>query len=269
MSINNQEILAIIILGGFLGVAFVSFLVFISYRYAKKQAWFQKEIANLKTGFEQSIAKAQLDMQEETLSAIADKLHDDVKNNLNAIKLILMTAARTADENTKATLQEVSTELGKVIDEIRLTSHSLKTDRITDIGLAEAIEYEIYLLKKQRGIEIQLEKESAPDNTKIDEKNTVYLFRMFQETMGNVLTHSKASNVKVRLLYPAKNKLELCVIDNGVGFNVNEGRKKTSGSDGIGLSGLYKRAYQIGAELNIQSKIGQGTTVKIELPLAS
>jgi signal transduction histidine kinase len=70
-------------------------------------------------------------------------------------------------------------------------------------------------------------------------------------------------------LYPAKNKLELCVIDNGVGFNVNEGRKKTSGSDGIGLSGLYKRAYQIGAELNIQSKIGQGTTVKIELPLAS
>ncbi|MFX6250247.1 hypothetical protein ABTF88_19800, partial [Acinetobacter baumannii] len=87
----------------------------------------------------------------------------------------LMTAARTADENTKATLQEVSTELGKVIDEIRLTSHSLKTDRITDIGLAEAIEYETYLLKKQRGIEIQLEKESAPDNTKIDEKNTVYL----------------------------------------------------------------------------------------------
>ncbi|MBS1628123.1 MAG: hypothetical protein JSR09_05360 [Bacteroidetes bacterium] len=269
MSISYQEVLAIFILSGFLGLAFVAFLVFSTYRYSKKQAEFQKEVASLKTGFEQSITKAQLDMQEETLSAISDKLHDDVKNGLYAVKSLLTVMAKKMEGETKADLQEIIEEITKIAQEVRLTSHSLKTDRIANIGLGEAIEYETYLLKKQANITIELEKNTNAGAAVLDERNTVYLFRMFQETMGNVITHAKATYVKIKLLYPAKDTLELSIIDNGIGFNVKESRKKTSGAAGIGLSGLYKRAFQIGAVVDIKSKIGEGTTVKIQLPLAS
>jgi signal transduction histidine kinase len=85
--------------------------------------------------------------------------------------------------------------------------------------------------------------------------------------MGNVIAHSKASRVLIKLLSPSTNKFIMAVIDNGVGFNVKEGRKKSSGAGGIGLTGLYKRAFQINADLDIQSIIGGGTTVKIELAL--
>ncbi|MBS1579618.1 MAG: hypothetical protein JST29_08275 [Bacteroidetes bacterium] len=269
MSISYQEILAIFILSGFLGLAFVAFLVFSTYRYSKKQAEFQKEVASLKTTFEQSIAKAQLDMQEETLSAISDKLHDDVKNGLYAVKGLLTSMAAKTEGKNKTDLQEIIEEVAKIAQEVRLTSHSLKTDRIANIGLAEAIEYEAYLLKKQASITIELEKNTNTGTAILDEKNTVYLFRMFQETMGNVIAHAQATYVKVKLLYPAKDTLELSIIDNGIGFNVKESRKKTSGDAGIGLAGLYKRAFQIGAAVDIKSKKGEGTTVKIQLPLAS
>lgn len=268
MSNANSEILFIIILGGVLGLAFVSFLFFITYRYARRQQKFEKEIADMRLGLEQRIAEAQLEMQEETLSQIADKLHDEIKNSLNACRLMLITLAKQSKEAyTKETIGEIVTELHKTINEIRFTSHSLKSDRVVNIGLAEAIQFETYLLKKSSNIEILVEKET-PASLHLEEKHTVYLFRMFQEIMGNVIAHSKASKVLIKLLNPSDDKFVMAVVDNGVGFNVKEARKKSSGADGIGLTGLYKRAFQINADLDIQSAIGLGTTVKIELPLA-
>ncbi|MBN8836675.1 MAG: hypothetical protein J0I09_05425 [Sphingobacteriia bacterium] len=268
MSNANSEIQFVIFLGGVLGLAFVTFLFYITYKYTKRQQQFQKEIADMRLGLEQRINEAQLEMQEETLSQIADKLHDEIKNSLNACKLMLVTLARqTKEDYTKETLNEIVVEMGKVINEIRFTSHSLKSDRVVNIGLAEAIQFETYLLKKSSNIEISIEKETS-DNVLLEEKHTVYLFRMFQEIMGNVIAHSRASRVLIKLLTPSENKFVMSVVDNGVGFNVKEARKKSSGSDGIGLTGLYKRAFQINADLDIQSGIGLGTTVKIELPLS-
>jgi len=102
---------------------------------------------------------------------------------------------------------------------------------------------------------------------RFEDQRSIFLFRMFQEMMNNILKHSKATHVNIAVNYSIDNKFVLKVEDNGVGFDTDKKRTQTSSSSGIGLKSMTNRASLIGAQITIQSQPGKGTIIKVELPL--
>ncbi|RYF89210.1 MAG: histidine kinase, partial [Chitinophagaceae bacterium] len=86
------------------------------------------------------------------------------------------------------------------------------------------------------------------------------LFRMYQESLTNVARHANATSVKSRL-HVDKNHVLLLIEDNGKGFEVNGGERKT-----LGLLGMQERAAMIGGALAINSIPGKGTAIRIMIP---
>jgi two-component system sensor histidine kinase DegS len=86
-----------------------------------------------------------------------------------------------------------------------------------------------------------------------------------QEAMNNVAKHSEAEVVKLGLIR-AGNNVELSVIDNGRGFNLEKTISKSDPMSGFGLTGMIDRAEICGGRLNITSKKGQGTAIHLILP---
>ena len=82
---QNQEILAVIILGILLGLVFIAFIVTIIFLYQKRQQQHKIEMATMQEEYDQQILRVQFEMQESILASISNKLHDAVKNNVNAI----------------------------------------------------------------------------------------------------------------------------------------------------------------------------------------
>jgi signal transduction histidine kinase len=97
-----------------------------------------------------------------------------------------------------------------------------------------------------------------------DEQKAIFIFRIFQEVLNNILKHAQATNVIVNLNY-LNDKFILQISDNGIGFDVAE--KKKSPKSGVGLKSIFNRAQLIGAVISIKSEPNGGTLVLLELPL--
>ncbi|PIV14994.1 MAG: hypothetical protein COS43_04730, partial [Gallionellales bacterium CG03_land_8_20_14_0_80_55_15] len=91
---------------------------------------------------------------------------------------------------------------------------------------------------------------------------SITLFRVFQETLNNIMKHAAASQVQVQICENATS-LELIVTDNGKGFD-NPARNKPRS---FGLRGIQERIGQLGGKATITSKPGAGTQIAVRLPL--
>jgi signal transduction histidine kinase len=129
----------------------------------------------------------------------------------------------------------------------------------------ESIRFELAGIKRAGIMKVQFQQKGTEMG--FDEQKAIFLFRIFQETLNNILKHSKATEVIVNMNY-LSDLFTLEIIDNGIGFNVAEKRGSTASSGGVGLKSLYNRASLIGADLSISSEPSKGTTVLIKLPLS-
>ncbi len=270
MDNQNQEILAIIILGALLALLLVGFIVGMLFLYQKRQNEYKKEMATMHEEYDQQILRVQFEMQEATLKEIADKLHDGLKNNIVSIiqrlHLIGFHLSKNPQNvaNFATEIDQITLDLTGVKDEVRLTSHSLSPDRITQVGLIDAIKFEAKRLAQISSLKVNFDADETKEYY-VGETNSVYLFRMSQEIIGNVLTHSKATQINIHISLLVGNIFVLEIKDNGIGFNITD--KKKNKNVGMGLAGMQKRALQIGADFNISSTPNVGTSVTIKLPL--
>ena len=94
------------------------------------------------------------------------------------------------------------------------------------------------------------------------------MYRVVQEALNNVLKHARAAQVDIALERHADH-VSLIIEDDGVGFDASQAAIDTHGIGGVGLLGMRERAALIGADLQIESTVGRGTTVFVRLPLAA
>jgi signal transduction histidine kinase len=134
------------------------------------------------------------------------------------------------------------------------------------VGIVEAIQYEVDSIRKS-GL-VQIESTIEKGSYYIGEQNSVVIFRMFQEMINNALKHAKAAQINVSIKNPDGNTFVLSIIDNGIGFNVQDVKSRGNSSTGVGLRSMTNRAALIGAKFDLQSKPGFGTKVTITLPLS-
>ena len=94
------------------------------------------------------------------------------------------------------------------------------------------------------------------------------LFRIIQEAIHNIAKHAEANNVRIHLSV-SENRITAIVEDDGRGFDVDAVFKSRIGTQSLGLLGIQERIALLSGTFTIKSKIGQGTHLKVEIPVAS
>ena len=216
---------------------------------------------------EQSVSKEQIrsyiiQSQEEEIKRISMELHEGVGQNLFSILTGLQfVGSGLSQHHLKNYLQEMTQLIEKTIQEIRLLSVELHPPALTTLGLLPAIKSYIKLYTSTFGVLVDLE--SIGVEKPIQEQKSVAVFRVCQEALTNIAKHADTSNVKMRFVWNEVT-LKITVVDFGGGFVTGE---IENNSVTLGIAAMKERMLLTGGHCVISSKIGEGTSVEISLPL--
>lgn len=234
-----------------------SFVITLSVLYSKKQQKNRSEKRIMEQEFSQTLLQSQLEIQEQTLQHISHELHDNLGQVASLIKINLNTILLDNKEKALEKLEDTRELMRQLITDIKALSVSLSADRILQLGLAKALEIEVERLNKTEEFNaVFLAQGVLP---KIEADKAIILYRMVQECLNNMVKHSYAKNISVRLTGDEK-LITLVVEDDGIGFNVEEQLL----SAGAGLKNLQNRARLINAEFSIISTPGKGSSFNIQ-----
>lgn len=187
---------------------------------------------------------------------IARELHDTLIQGLSGITMEMQAlAARTRSPEERASLDEIIVDAGTCLRETRRSVAGLRSG---GAGLASAIEQAARQITEAKDIRLKLKLDHKPSGLAPDVEYN--LVRIAQEAVTNSVKHSGARTVEVALDLSAR-ALKLSVRDDGAGFADSNGK-----SGHYGLIGMKERASHIGANLELASAPGRGTTVSVVLP---
>ena len=208
----------------------------------------------IETKFQQELLQAQLEMQEHTFKAVSQEIHDNVGQILSLAKvhLNILTFESHGDEQ----LNTVKALVTDAITELRNLSAGYYADRIVEEGLLAGIQHQLEQLHKTGMFTTSFQSEL--DTLVIDQSKTIFLYRMIQEVLNNVVKHSAADHVAV-VIFKKDLDVHISLKDNGKGFSSHNLDFKP----GIGLSSIQQRALMIGANATISSEPGSGTIVNL------
>ena len=201
--------------------------------------------------------------QEDERRRIARELHDQLGQQLTALRLTLQMLKAQSAERTELRVQvETLEELALQLDQdVAFRVWELRPTVLEDLGLRAALTDYVSHWSKQFGIRAQLHTSQSTDERLTSEIETV-IYRLAQEALNNVVKHARANHVDV-VLERGSEYLSLIIEDNGVGFDASNA--ETVGHR-LGLIGMRERAALVGADLQIESTPGQGTTVIVRAP---
>jgi len=261
----QSQIYVIILIGIALALLLVGFIITTLFLYQRRQHRQEQQLARMKDEYQQELLRSQLEIQETTFKTIGMELHDNIGQVLSVVKLSLSVLPLDLSHPAYESVQNSRQMLNKVIYDMGNLTKSLHTDRITQIGMVEAMRFDLEGIRRTGLLEVDF---SVTGNEyRLEDQRSIFLYRMFQEMLNNILKHSKATRVNIAVNYSIDNKFVLKVEDNGVGFDVEKKRTQASSSSGIGLKSMTNRASLIGARISVQSEPGKGTSIKVELPL--
>jgi len=258
---SNTEIVIFISFIIFFIVVMVTFIIIILFFIQKKQRGFNSEMLAIITNRELEINKAQLEIQEQTFQEIGREIHDNVGQILSLAKLGINTLDLERKEESKAGICEISDILETALNDLRHLSRSLNSDLIKSGGLKKSIEMQVGYL--QRGGKFNIRLHVFGDPIRLHENKEIILFRVVQEAFNNIIRHAKATDINISLFY-SKEQLKLVVQDNGKGFNINDQNNETRQMNGI--YNMQKRAKIIEAKFEMNSSLGNGTSIIITTP---
>lgn len=227
---------------------------------AKKQT--EKEIEENYVKFK-SIASHFKTSIEKDRKYFAGELHEELAQLASAVKIdidYLRDNVNGLPEPLKNRMNRASAISDLLINTIRKISFSVSPNMLEDFGLGETMQWLCKEFTLMNGIPCSFKnnfnEENLSDEIKLD------FFRICQEALNNVLHHSQATKVNISI-YEEKNKVNLCIADNGKGYKIEEKKIKH------GLTSIRDRAASINAELFIESEIGKGTKINVRIPKAT
>lgn len=205
------------------------------------------------------VQNALIEGEQAERNRLALELHDSVANDLNGVILLLNGSKEQNNLVNDSGFNRSLEKLNETHQKVRKLSHTLMPRSLTERGL----KYAINDLASDFGsgnlhIDLQL--------FGIDERLQSFVefnvFCIIQESLNNIIKHSKASNVLVEC-----NRIEdllfVNIEDNGVGFDA----KLISEKRGIGMENIYNRVKLMNGTLAINSMVGKGTAIEIQIPL--
>ena len=210
-----------------------------------------------------SLAKHLRESREKERIRIARDIHDDLGQMLSAIKLDLTWVKKrlTSDQQELIDkLEETSTMVIDASETVQRITSDLRPAILNDLGLVDSIEWLARDFEKRTGIKHHLSINNVPND--LCEQLSVELFRIFQETLTNVMRHAKATRLIISMR-EENESLILQIKDNGKGIS----KKQINAVDSFGLIGMRERVAPWRGTLEFKGINGKGTTVTVIIPL--
>ena len=206
---------------------------------------------------------------DEERTRIACEIHDGLVQTLVGVNLKMERVSELVSEDPRkglAMLNQTKGELKHAIQEAREVVYNLRPGQYDHMAMIPALSN--YLILYEREHRIRTTFEGKGDESQLDPKAKVFVFRMVQEALSNVAKHAKATKVTVDVRL-TKDLLEAKVSDNGQGFDVKKESQNPAKWDHFGVRSMKERARMLGGEVQWVSKSRVGTTVEITVPLAT
>jgi signal transduction histidine kinase len=204
--------------------------------------------------------------QEEERRSIARELHDEVGQVLTAIKVELAVAERSllAGGGAADLLRDARSITEGALTTVRDLSHLLHPAMLDDLGLPAAIEWYLRSFGRRHGIRADVVHERMDQRLASEIETAAY--RIVQEALTNVAKHARATVCRV-YLQRLPNTVLITIEDNGVGFD--PASERHGDRAGLGLIGIRERASQLRGTVRLESTLGKGTRLTVELPARS
>lgn len=213
------------------------------------------------------LSKKLIDLLEKDRQWIAVELHDHICQTLTSLKMNL----EMIHEKLKPDHSELETQIAtaqertmQVIKDVKNVSHGLWPATIDVLGVVSSLRELFNEIQQQADVKIQFFSRGIPEQFK--EEKELAIYRIAQEALTNIIRHARAKNVFVNLVKKDE-KLSLSVEDDGVGFDQDKVMKPSERKGELGLLIMRERAVQLDGEFTVESKIGKGTHLLVEIPL--
>jgi signal transduction histidine kinase len=209
----------------------------------------------------QHLSHRLVEAQESERRNLARELHDDFGQTLIALKLMidqLPSSSSSADQDVMERLQGLMKEL---LARVRNLSLDLRPMMLDDLGLLPALTWLCKRFTERTRICVDFNRHGLEERLPSDLETA--LFRIVQEALTNVARHAEVRTAKIELVVSSE-RVILEVIDQGLGFDL---QKVSAEGDRTGLSSIRERAAALRGFLEVRTQLGQGTRLKVSLPI--
>ena len=188
---------------------------------------------------------------------MARELHDEVGQTLTAVALRAERAASEPSEQSRA-LKEIAESVLRSLEDVHRIGRELRPEALDDLGLVNALIALSSRIARQGGIPVERDLDGHLPSLSPEVELVIY--RVAQEALTNALRHARAEHLSIALR-EADDHVVLSVSDDGRGLPDHRWER--------GLRGMHERAMLIGAALQIGSAPGEGTEVRLTVPVRS
>jgi signal transduction histidine kinase len=200
--------------------------------------------------------------QEEERKVISRELHDEVGQLLTGLRMELGNLGQWSAPGKASFQERLSSVKGlaeNALRSVRDIAMLLRPSMLDDLGLGAALRWQAKEFMRRTGVPVDVRIGENMD--KIHDPYRTCLYRVVQEALTNCARHAQATEVTIGV-HDYKDLVTASIQDNGTGF-VQDGMR----TRGLGLISMEERVRELQGRLAVQSELGHGTTVRVELPL--
>jgi len=229
----------------------------------------QKELEAARTKLRELLTHIQKIRDEERLQ-ISMELHDAVGGMLSALRFDMIRMDKRIEQlqtqvehEVLHTLKDTSSQalglLGETLHVVRQISENIHPSALPHLGLAEAIRNDLIKLEERHALKSLFTQWGQP----VDLPETMVrdLYRVFQESLNNIIKHAQASTVTITMGQDAQ-AFSLSIEDDGIGMLNTEPQPGR-----YGLASMQERVRRYDGELTIHSPIKKGVRLEVRIPL--
>ncbi len=223
----------------------------------------EREVERLEQDKKVQFLQISLEVEDRERSRIAHDLHDRVGAQIGAFKHLfgqLRDDFAAASPTFSTSFERLNAELEALMADVRAVSHDLESPTLKAFGLVAALNGFKDMFAKSPDLDFELDVHGLEE--RLPRKTEQHIYLILKELFSNALNRGKASQFSIQLL-KTQNQLTVIVEDNGIGFDP----KAAGESAGLGLQSIENRVQYMHGTLIIDSAIGRGTIVTIEIPL--
>ncbi len=196
--------------------------------------------------------------QETERQRLSRELHDSLGQLLIGLRLKYERCLNQSNIKTNS-FTDLNTLFDQTIEETRRISNNLMPAALSEFGLTTSIRNICNEIAETTNINIQYKVEGSGKD--LDSEVKIYLFRIIQEGLTNIIKHSRAQNAIIKLIFK-KEIINISIEDDGCGFD----QSKIKSAKSNGLNNIKDRAALLSGEFIIRSEISKGTKINIEIP---
>jgi len=204
--------------------------------------------------------------EEEQRKILASQLHDNISQELFVAQLQLESYEKSLnDPNQRNEIARIKNQIIQLIKETRSLIFDLSPPILYDSGLKDALETLAKITELKFNLNVYTQFSS--DIYHINDEIKFIIYRNIKELIHNIIKHGQAKNIFISV-NNSRSKLRVIVKDDGVGFDAGNHNFASSIHGGFGLFDIKEKMSHMGGELKIDSVLGRGTTMCMELPLS-